>query len=87
MATLSQLIDNQPEGFSLQQDFYRDSEIYRRELDRLFLKSWLYAGHLSQIPETGDYFLYELGDESVICKSSKDLGQNSWKVKRDFYVL
>ena len=21
------------------------------------------------------------------CKSSKDLGQNSWKGKRDFYVL
>ena len=24
---------------------------------------------------------------SARCKSSKDLGQNSWKVKRDFYVL
>ena len=66
MATLSQLIDDQPEGFSLQQVFYRDSDIFRRELDRLFMKSWLYAGHLSQIPETGDYFLYELGNESVI---------------------
>ena len=66
MAAISQLIDDQPEGFSLQQDFYRDSDIYRRELDRLFMKSWLYAGHLSQIPETGDYFLYELGNESVI---------------------
>ena len=66
MATLSQLIDDQPEGFSLQQVFYRDSDIYRRELDRLFMKSWLYAGHLSQIPDTGDYFLYEIGNESVI---------------------
>ena len=66
MAAIYQLVDNQPEGFSLQQVFYRDSDIYRRELDRLFMKSWLYAGHLSQIPETGDYFLYELGDESVI---------------------
>ena len=62
MSSLSQLIDNQPEGFSLQQDFYLDADIYRRELDRLFLKSWLYAGHVSQVPETGDYFLYELAD-------------------------
>ena len=76
MAAIAQLIDKQPEGFSLQQDFYRDSEIYRRELDRLFLKSWLYAGHLSQIPETGDFFLYELGDESVIIIRS---GENSVK--------
>ena len=66
MVVLSQLIDNQPEGFSLQQVFYQDTDIYRRELDRLFMKSWLYAGHLSQLPETGDYFLYELGNESVI---------------------
>ena len=25
--------------------------------------------------------------EPTRCKSSKDLGQTSWKVKRDFYVL
>ena len=76
MAAISQLIDNQPEGFSLQQVFYRDSDIYRRELDRLFMKSWLYAGHLSQIPDTGDYFLYELGNESVIIIRS---GENTVK--------
>ncbi len=63
---LSQLIDNQPAGFSLQQDFYQDADIYQRELDRLFLKSWLYAGHVSEVPQVGDYFLYELADESVI---------------------
>ena len=76
MTVLSHLIDDQPEGFSLQQEFYRDEGIYRRELDRLFLKSWLYAGHVSQIPETGDYFLYELADESVIIIRS---GENSIK--------
>ena len=76
MAAISQLIDDQPEGFSLQQVFYRDSDIYRRELDRLFMKSWLYAGHLSQIPDTGDYFLYELGNESVIIIRS---GENTVK--------
>ena len=29
----------------------------------------------------------QLSDMTLMCKSSKDLGQNSWKVKRDFYVL
>ena len=76
MTALSQLIDNQPEGFSLRQEFYRDESIYRHELERLFLKSWLYAGHVSQVPETGDYFLYELADESVIVIRS---GENSIK--------
>ena len=76
MDTFSQLLSSQPEGFSLQQEFYRDTGIYRRELERLFLKSWLYAGHVSQVPETGDYFLYELGDESVIIIRS---GENELK--------
>lgn len=76
MTSFLQLIDSQPEGFSLQQVFYQDAGIYRREIDRLFMTSWLYAGHLSQIPETGDYFLYELDNESVIIVRS---GENNVK--------
>ena len=66
MTTLATLIDRQPAGFALQRPFYRDASIYQRELERVFMQSWLYAGHLSQLPEVGDYLLYELADESVI---------------------
>jgi phenylpropionate dioxygenase-like ring-hydroxylating dioxygenase large terminal subunit len=30
------------------------------------MKSWLYAGHVSQIKNVGEYFLYEMDTESVI---------------------
>lgn len=63
---LSKLITSQPDGFSLQQSFYADPDIYREEIERIFMKSWLYVGHISQLPEKGDYFLYELDKESVI---------------------
>ena len=63
---ISKLVNNQAAGFSLQQAFYKDPDIYQRELDRIFMKSWLYAGHISQVANIGDYFLYELADESVI---------------------
>ena len=63
---ISKLVKNQPESFSLQQAFYLDPDIYQRELERIFLKSWCYVGHVSQVPDTGDYFLYELDRESVI---------------------
>ena len=66
VSTLAALLDEQPDGFSLHQPFYRDTTIYQRELERVFMRSWLYAGHLSQLPRTGDYLLYELADESVI---------------------
>lgn len=51
---------------SLEQRYYRDPDIYRREMERIFMNCWLYVGHLSEIPEPGDWMLYELDRESVI---------------------
>ena len=46
--------------------FYRSPVTYKTELETIFFKSWLYAGHVSQIANKGDYFLYEIAEESVI---------------------
>jgi Rieske 2Fe-2S family protein len=53
-------------GCALPRAAYRDPDIYEAEIRGIFLKSWLYVGHQSQIPGTGDYFLFEIADESVI---------------------
>ena len=45
---------------------YKDTALYEAEIRQIFLKSWLYVGHQSQIPERGDYFLFEIAGESVI---------------------
>ncbi len=60
------LVANQPERFSLKQEFYRDPDIYERDIQRIFMNSWLYAGHQSEIPHVGDWLLFELDKESVI---------------------
>ena len=65
-AAISTLILGQPPGSSLRREFYADPVIFDREMERLFLKSWLYVGHISQIPQAGDYFTYEIAGESVI---------------------
>lgn len=65
-------IDRQPAGHTLAQAFYRDHDIYEREIDRIFLRSWLYAGHASEIPEVGDWILFEFADESVIVVRSAE---------------
>ncbi|QNP40006.1 aromatic ring-hydroxylating oxygenase subunit alpha [Lysobacter solisilvae (ex Woo and Kim 2020)] len=54
--------------------FYRSAVTYQQELDNIFFKSWLYAGHASQIPHKGDYFLYEIAEESVIIARGEDDG-------------
>jgi len=63
---IKQLVAAQQQGFSLGQTFYKDVDVYHGEINNIFLKHWLYAGHVSQIPSAGDYFTFEFDTESVI---------------------
>ena len=69
---IRETVDAHVEGTSLEQAFYIDAEIYEREISDIYLKSWLYAGHSSEIPNVGDWFLVEFGQESVIIVRSKE---------------
>ena len=53
-------------GSSLDSRFYRSEAIYRRDLSEVFYRHWVYAGHVSQAPDAGSYFLADVGEESVI---------------------
>ena len=66
------LAEAQQEMYALPQAFYRDPDIYRHDIEQVFLKSWLYAGHKSEIPKVGDWFLFEFGEESVIIVRSAE---------------
>ena len=63
---IESLLKQQKDMHAMPREFYRDAEIYEREIDRIFLNSWLYAGHQSEIPNLGDWFLFEFAEESVI---------------------
>jgi Rieske 2Fe-2S family protein len=53
-------------GFSLDARFYASDAVYQRDLDVIFYRNWIYAGHVSQLPKPGCYFLMEPGEESII---------------------
>ena len=59
-------------GFSLDRDFYFLPELFEREVDRLYMRHWLYAGPLCRIPNSGDYFLYQIASESIIVVRTDD---------------
>jgi phenylpropionate dioxygenase-like ring-hydroxylating dioxygenase large terminal subunit len=63
---IQHLVASQRPGYSLAQAFYKDQAVYQQEINQIFLKHWLYAGHVSQIPQSGDYFTLEFDTESVI---------------------
>lgn len=63
---LQQLIDNYRSGFSLEQPFYTSEGVFTAEMRNIFQHHWLFAGNLAQVPNPGDYFLYELQQDSII---------------------
>jgi len=63
---LRALVATRTPGYSLPQDFYTSPDVFTWDMDRVFRTYWLFAGHVSQIPRPGDYFLYQIGAESII---------------------
>jgi nitrite reductase/ring-hydroxylating ferredoxin subunit len=61
---MSDLID--VEAGTLNREIFSSEEIFRRELDRVFVPAWSFVGHTSQLPRNGDFFLSRVGPEAVI---------------------
>jgi Rieske 2Fe-2S family protein len=66
------LIDKQVKGFSLQQEFYQDPAIFERDISRIHLRRWFCVGHVSRIPNRGDYFVFDVANESFIIVRDRD---------------
>ncbi|MBX9585396.1 MAG: aromatic ring-hydroxylating dioxygenase subunit alpha [Gemmataceae bacterium] len=65
---LDELIRGRRPGFGLPRPFYTDEQVYRRDLERVFGRCWLFAGHTGQVRRPGDYFLFEVGGDSLIVR-------------------
>jgi Rieske 2Fe-2S family protein len=69
---IRELIACQRPGWSLEQRFYTDPDVYRLELDYIIMRNWTFAGHQSQLPEPGDFRVFNLANESAIIVRSTD---------------
>ena len=57
---------------SLAAKYYTDPEVFKLETNGLLARSWQFAGHASQLKETGDYFTFEMAGESLFCIKGRD---------------
>ena len=57
---------------SLEARYYTDPEIFEIEKAGLLSRTWQFAGHASQLKSPGDYFAFELADESLFCIKGRD---------------
>jgi glycine betaine monooxygenase A len=46
--------------------FYSDSTVYQADLERIWRRGWLFAGHSCEIPQPGDFFTLTVDADSLI---------------------
>ena len=47
-------------------------EVFEAEMERIFMRTWVYVGHDSEIAEPGDYKMTSVGKEPVLLSRGED---------------
>lgn len=63
---LDGLIAEHQRGLAMPRGFYTSQAVYDYDIAQVWNKNWIWVGHECQIPEAGDYFLFDYGQESII---------------------
>jgi Rieske 2Fe-2S family protein len=71
---LKQIIGSRLPGHGLPRSLYHDELLQRAEMEIIWRGGWLFAGHSCQIPNPGDYFLYDVDEDSLIIIRQDDGG-------------
>ena len=58
-AMMQRLAANTRVGYSFEQEFYTSDAVFKADMDRVIGQKWILAGHVSKVPNKGDYFLLE----------------------------
>ncbi len=69
---IAELVDRRLPGYSLERDFFTSEAIYQQDLERIWRRGWLFAGHSCQIPRAGDFFVFDIDTESIVLVRDED---------------
>jgi Rieske 2Fe-2S protein len=51
---------------------YASPDVYRLEVERLFMKSWLFVGREEELPRVGDYLTVRVAGEPIVVARDAD---------------
>jgi phenylpropionate dioxygenase-like ring-hydroxylating dioxygenase large terminal subunit len=63
---MARLVEEIEQGWTLPAEWYSDPAIFRLERQRIFRRSWQWAGHLHELPEPGSFLTCRAGDIPVV---------------------
>jgi len=53
---------------------YTDQQIFDTEIEKIWERIWIYCGHLSQVPNAGDYYAVTIGRQPMLMVRQPDGG-------------
>lgn len=69
---VGRLVETYRPGYGLPGAFYRDEALYAHEIDRIWRQSWIFAGHVCQIPLPGDFLTLTLDTDPLLVIRDED---------------
>ena len=71
-STMLSQLRNRRDGFSLPRGFYTDPEFHKVDLETIYYKDWVFAGHDCEIKTPGQFFTLKIGDYPVVVVRGND---------------
>lgn len=65
-------LQKRPPSYSLEREFYTDPAYYQVDLDLIYHRDWIFAGHDIEIAEPGHFFTLQVGAYNVIVTRDKN---------------
>jgi Rieske 2Fe-2S family protein len=69
---LERLLAAHRPGFTLAREFSTDPTVYQLDLERIWRRGWLFAGHSCQVKRPGDYLVFDMDADSVVVVRADD---------------
>ncbi len=66
------LIRGRKPGHSLPQPFYVDQQFFDLDMELIWYRDWLFAGHDCELPKAGSYFTLQIGSYPVVVLRDKE---------------
>ena len=61
-----ELINQRKPRHALTREIYRDEDVYQQDLQQIWHKEWIFAGHTIEIEKAGEYMTLQVGDYPVV---------------------
>jgi phenylpropionate dioxygenase-like ring-hydroxylating dioxygenase large terminal subunit len=77
-SVIASLVSRTKIGYSLEREFYCDDAVFAADMQQVVSRKWLVAGHVDRLRNKGDYFLFKIGNESIIVLRSDESTINAF---------